>query len=352
MEGLVFLKKMVESTGVSGHEGPISKVIKEYFEPLCDEVKQDKLGNLVAYKKGNRRAPNPFKIMIAAHMDEIGLMVKEIDDRGFIRFTSIGGVDQRTILAQEVIIHGKQDVYGVIGAKPPHLSGQDDRSKAVKMEDMVIDVGLNKDQVEEIIQIGDVITLKREYIDLSSNIGAAKAMDDRAGVAVMYECLKELERLSFSSEIYFVSTVQEEVGTRGAIVSTYSIEPDIGIAVDVGFGHTPELSKEDSLDMGKGPGIALGGNIHPALYKKFVEVAREYSIDYQTEVAPGPTGTDAWAMQVSQGGVATAVISIPLRYMHTSVETLDYNDVKKSGRLLAYFIAELDKVEREGFLCY
>ncbi len=226
--------------------------------------------------------------MLAAHMDEIGLMVKHIEENGFIRFTSIGGIDPRTILGQEVIVHGKENLFGVIGSKPPHLQEKDEIDRAIKIEDMTIDVGFTKEQLMNLISIGDTISIRRDFKTLQGNRITARALDDKAGVAAMYECIKELSRLQHEPDVYFVSTVQEEVGVRGgAFTSAYGINPPhIGIAIDVGFGATPELSKTDTLEMGKGPGITIGGNIHPGLRKKLVDVAKDYNIPFQYEIAP------------------------------------------------------------------
>lgn len=345
-----FIREMVETPGLSGYESGVSKVIEKYFKSYSDDIRRDKLGNLVAYKKG--RAGETKKIMLAAHMDEIGLMVKKIDEKGFIQFTTIGGVDQRTLLTQDVIIHGERDLFGIIGNKPPHILDEEEKKKAVKIEDMLIDVGLPKEEVEKLISVGNPISIRRKMISLQNDVISAKALDDRAGVAVMYECLKELDKMNHDCDVYAVSTVQEEVGLRGAKTSTYEIFPDIGIAIDVGFGFTPELSKDDTSELGKGPAIAFGANIHPKVYEGLTKVAKEYNLPYQEEVYPARTGTDAWTMQITQSGVATGLLSIPLRYMHTSVETVDINDIKYAGKLLANFIVSLNHEDLEGMLCY
>jgi len=344
------LKELVEAHGVTGFEHEAAKVVEKYFLPYSDEIKIDKMGSLYAIKKG--KADNPKKIMLAAHMDEIGLMVKKIDDKGFIQFTNVGGVDQRTLLTQEVIIHGKKDLFGVIGSKPPHILEASEREKSVKMEDMLIDVGLPKEEVEKYVSIGDSITIRRKLLNLQNDMVAGKALDDRAGVAVMYECLKELSHMKHDCDVYAVATVQEEVGYRGAIPATFEISPDIGIAIDVGFGSTPELPKDETADLGKGPCIGFGANIHPKVYERLVKVAKEYNIPYQQDIYPGATGTDAWGMQVTRGGVSTGLISIPLRYMHTSVETVQISDIKNAGKLLAYFIVSLNGEDLEEMLCY
>lgn len=351
MESKEFLKNLCTKTGISGYEQDLHSIIINAFKKLTEEIKVDNFGNVIAIKRGENNKNN-IKIMLAGHMDEIGLIVKEIDKHGFIRFATVGGIDQRTLLAQEVIVHGKKDVFGVIGVKPPHLQKSSESNKAVKIEDMVIDVGLSKKDVEKIIQVGNIISIKRDMIDLQNDMVSCKAIDDRAGIVAMFECAKELKKMRHTADVYFVSTVQEEVGTRGAVVSTYSINPDIGIAIDVGFGATPELPKEDVLEMLKGPGITIGGNIHPTLRRKLIQIAEDYNIPFQNEVEPGPTGTDARSIQITRSGIPTLCISIPLRYMHTSVETIAMQDIKTTGKLLAMFISCISDESLEGLLCY
>lgn len=345
-----FIEEMVETPGLSGFETKVSKVIEDYFKPYSDDIVRDKLGNLIILKKGimgDRK-----KIFLAAHMDEIGLMVKKIDENGFIKFTTIGGVDQRTLLTQEVIVHGKEDLFGIIGNKPPHILSEEERKKSVKIEDMLIDVGLLKDEVEKLISVGDPISFRKKMISLQGDCISAKSLDDKAGVAVMYECLKELNKMNHECDVYAVATVQEEVGLRGATAAAYNIFPDIGIAIDVGFAYTPDLKKDETSELGKGPSIAFGANIHPKVHKGLVDIAKEYNLPYQDDVYPGATGTDAWAIQITQSGVATGLISIPLRYMHTSVEVIDINDIKYAGKLLANYIVSLNLIDLEGLLCY
>lgn len=351
MQANELMRLLCEKPGVSGHEIAISNLIVDAFTNLSDEVERDNLGNVIALKKGENNLNN-IKIMLSAHMDEIGLMVTDIDDRGFISFTTIGGIDPRTLLAQEVVVHGKEDLFGVIGAKPPHLQDESEREKAVRIEDLTIDVGYSKEQLKDLVEIGNVVTISRNLLELRENWLSGKALDDRAGIVTMYECANELKYLKHEADIYFVSTVQEEVGVRGATTSTYKINPDIGIAIDVGFGATPDIPKEYTLDMGKGPGITIGGNIHPRLREKLIEVAKENYIPYQLEIDPGPTGTDARAMQITRCGIPTLLISLPLRYMHTSIETINMNDIKMSAKLIARFISYITHDNLEGLLCY
>ncbi|HZK84174.1 MAG TPA: M42 family metallopeptidase [Desulfosporosinus sp.] len=343
-----FLSLLSISSGVSGYEGSIASLVMERFGALTDEVRCDTFGNVYALKKGHSKRS---KIMLAAHIDEIGLMVTKISPRGFLSFTSIGGVDQRTLLSQEVLVHGRETIPGIIGALPPHLLQNGDSGQAVKMADMTIDVGLSLSKIKEVIQVGDTITLKRETYPLLNNVIAGKSLDDRAGVVVMMVCLEELSHLQHTHDVIAVATTQEEVGVRGALTSAYTLNPDLAVAIDVTHASTPDTKGEVTIELGKGPAVALGPNIHPAIYRHFSETAHEHRLPFQIEPIPGESGTDAWAIQVTQAGIPTGLISIPLRYMHTSVETIDLQDVLNSGKLLAHFIASLPD-DLEEFICY
>jgi len=350
METKDLLEMLSNGNGVSGFEFNLRNEIINAFEQYTDSVQADKLGNIIAHKKGSGNGA--VKILMAAHMDEIGFMVKDIDKKGFIHFTNIGGIDPRTILAQEVIIHGKEEVLGVIGSKPPHLQDSSEQEKSIKMEDMIIDTGYEKEDLGKLVSIGDSITVSRRMVNLMNGRVSGKAMDDRAGVAALYETMMELKGINHYADVYFVATIQEEITMAGALTASYGINPDIGIAVDVGFGRTPELNNSNSIEMGKGPGITLGGNIHPGLRKRLVKVASDYNVPIQTDVRPGPTGTDARAMQITREGIPALVLSIPLRYMHTSVEVLDLKDVSYTAKLLAFFSASIKEDEMEGLLCF
>lgn len=351
MDTKELLEILSNSSSISGYEHGLHDIIISTFEKYSDNITIDSLGNIIILKKGIKAKNNP-KIMIAGHIDEIGLMVKYIEENGFIRFTNVGGIDPRTILGQEVLVHGKKDLFGVIGSKPPHLQESSEVNKTIKMEDMIIDLGYSKEQLKDIVSIGDVISIKRDFQKLEGKRVTGKSLDNKAGIASIYECIKELSKTNHESDIYFVLTVQEEVGMIGAFTSAYKINPDMGIAIDVGFGSTPELPKADTLDLGKGPGITLGGNIHPGLRKQTVKVAKEYNIPFQVEVTPGATGTDARAMQITREGIPSLCLSIPLRYMHTSVEVIDMVDVKNTGKLLAFLISSISNDNLEGLLCY
>lgn len=348
MEFSMFLEALSNENGVSGYEYNLKDLITREFERYTDKTRIDNLGNIISFKKGNGNK----KIMLAAHMDEIGLMINYIEDNGLLRFTSVGGFDPRTIIGQEVIVHGKEKLFGVIGSKPPHLQDPSEKDKSIKLEDMVIDIGYSYEKVSNLVNIGDIVTINRNMEYLKNNKVTGKALDNRVGVTVLLECAKELQRLNHDADVYFVSTVQEEISMSGVTVASYDIDPDFGIAVDVGFGHTPELDKSSSINLGEGPGITLGGNIHPGLRKNLLQVAKQYNIPFQNVVTPGATGTDASAMQVNRAGIPALVLSLPLRYMHTSVELIQLDDIRYTAQLLSFFISSISNESLEGLLCY
>ncbi|MDO9574600.1 MAG: M42 family metallopeptidase [Candidatus Contubernalis sp.] len=334
-----FLQKISTTPGVSGYEDGVAEIVAAEFKKYCHQVSRDALGNVIALKRGTDNGSDRMKIMLVAHMDEIGLMVSKIEKGGFLRISPVGGIDPRSLLNQEVLVHGKKDYPGVIGAKSPHILEPEEMNKGVKMDKLYIDLGLPEEKVKEVVSVGDIITIRRDFIGLGEQMVAGKAMDDRAGVAVVLQCLQELQGLKHSADVFAVATVQEEVGVRGAIVSSYGVAPDVGIAIDVCHGDMPGVPDYKTSVLGKGTVITTGPNIHPVIYKRLKETAEEYRIPYQADTAPGPTGTDAWALQISREGIATGLVSIPLRYMHTSVELLCLEDIKHSARLLARFIA-------------
>ncbi len=350
MNNSKILQQLSEGSGVSGAEKELSTRVQELFNHYTEEVKIDALGNVIGYRPGEGRTE--MKVMLAAHMDEIGLMVTEIED-GFLRFTTVGGIDQRTLVGQEVIIQGQQNTYqGIIGAKPPHIQEKKEQDKAYKLENMYIDVGLPPEEVEEKIQVGDIIIVQQQFKQLEKSRVTGKALDDRAGILLILNTLEELTKLKHEADIYSVATVQEEVGVRGAITSTYDILPDLGIAIDVCHATMPGVSKEEAVELGEGPAIGLGPHIHPQLFNKFRTIGEELNLSYQVDTSTTPRGTDAYAIQVTRSGIPTALISIPLRYMHTAVETADLNDIKQASRLLARTIAELNREFVEGLECF
>jgi tetrahedral aminopeptidase len=343
MDTVALLRKLSQASGISGYEDEVRAVVRQAFEPYADEFKVDTLGNLIAIKRGNHPADLPRRsIMLAAHMDEIGLIVRDIK-QGMLRVTDVGGIDHRTLLGQEVMVHAKRDLPGVIGSRPPHVLSAADYEKPIPWDMLFIDTGLPEETVKQLVHIGDLVTLRREFLELAEGYVSGKTFDDRAGVASLAVCLEMLATMNHSWDVYAVSTIQEETGLKGATVSAYGINPDIGIAVDVGFGAQQGVSESESIKMNEGPALAIGPNIHPKMQTRMAAIAAKFEIPMQKEIVPGASGTDAWAMQVARCGIPSALFSIPQRYMHTSVETCNIKDVERTGRLMALFISELNE---------
>lgn len=354
MDGKELLRRLTSGVGVSGYEDTVADVAADGFRDLVDDVRFDKLGNLIMLRRGRHpgaRGKAP-KVMLAAHMDEIGLVVTKVEEGGFLRFTQIGGIDQRVLPGQEVVVHGRRDLHGVIGAKPPHIQTPEEREKTVKMEDLFVDTGLPYIEVRQAVAVGNMITIARDMVELRNDRLAGKAFDDRAGVVAMMECLRFLQSLNHVADVYAVATVQEEVGVRGAATSTYGIVPDIAIAIDVGHGEMPGVSETRTIKVGGGPGIGIGPHVHPKILERLRDVAERWHLDFSLEPSTVPHGTDAYSIQITQSGIATALLSLPLRYMHTPVEVLEYGDVEKTGQLLALFIASVDTEFVEGLRCF
>jgi len=345
VETISLLKQLTEAVGIAGREAPVRALITQLWQPLVDEMREDKLGSLIALKKGtDTSAP---KLMLAAHMDEIGLVVTGIEE-GFIRIARVGGTDRRVLPGLEVTVHGREELPGIVASRPPHVLSEEERKSPVPWDELFVDVGLPAAQVEALVSIGDLISVRRETVELKNRRVAGKAMDDRAGVAAITLALEHLSHMRHGWDVFAVATAQEETGLKGAITAAYGIAPDLAIALDVTFGKHPGVSEPGVWPLGEGPTIGIGPNFHPRLAARLREVAEAHEIPYKLDPLPGASGTDAWAIQVSREGVPTALIGIPLRYMHQPVEMLAAQDVERAGRLLAFFIAglETDFLER------
>ena len=340
------LRRLVETHAPSGYEAPVADLLRDDWAELVDEFDSDRLGSLIGIKRATRPAAQQRKIMLAAHMDEIALMVREIED-GFIYVHRVSGIDPRVMLAQTVLVHGARVLPGVVATMPPHMLTVADRKQYEPIDALVVDVGLRAEEVEQLVRVGDLVTMDAPMIDLKGRQVASKAMDDRACIAAITTCLQMLRTMHHGWDVYAAATVQEEVGLRGATTAANHIEPDCAIALDVGFAEQPGLMLGTGK-LGGGPQLGIGANFHPRMVRRLKEVAAYYDISWQADIMPARTGTDAWAIQVSQAGVPTALLSIPLRNMHSPVETLDLKDIERTGRLLAHFICELD----ESFVDY
>lgn len=251
----------------------------------------------------------------------------------------------RTLPGQEVIVHGARPLPGIVASRPPHITPQEEREKVVGLDELFIDVGIPEERLSELVHVGDVVTMRRDFLELADGRVSGKALDDRAGVVAVVGCMEALSSMDHAWDVYAVATSQEEVGLRGAMVSAYGIVPDVAIAVDVGFAAQPGVEEAESVAMDAGPAIARGPNVHPLMHERLVTTAKTHEVPYQTEIIAGRSGTDAWAIQVAREGIPCGLLSVPLRYMHTSVETVCIKDINRTARLMALFIAGL----HEGF---
>ncbi len=338
------LQELVEAHGIASREERIRDIVRRELGPLCD-IRVDTMGNMICHKppKAKTKGDAP-KLMIAAHMDEIGFVVKHIDSNGFLRLNPVGGWDARQMASQRVFVHAeKGDIPGVLmqSTKPKHLLKPEDMANAPVVEDFFVDIGMTKKQAEKAVRIGDWVTMNRTMQKMG-NLYTCKAMDDRIAVYVMIEALKATK--SHHADVYAVATVQEEVGLRGATTSGWSIQPDICVAIDVTLANDiPGISEPDHVtQLGKGAAIKVMDSsliCHPAMVEHFRSLAVRHKIPYQMEVLPAG-GTDAGGVQRLHGGIPSFTLSVPCRYIHTVNETVHQKDVEAAVRLLARYIAD------------
>ena len=338
---LPFLKSLLSVPGLSGYESHVASLIENEWHPLVDELSLSRLGSVHGLKRGTGADPRP-SIMLAAHMDAIGLMVSQIEDC-FLRITSVGDVDPRILPGQAVIVHtAKEDLPGMIVMPPPRLLPPEEGTGVVDISHLFVDVGLLPSKVASLIRIGDLVSFGAEAVEMSGEIVSGHSLDNRASVAAVTLCIQELQSKSHNWDVWTAATVQEEIDYVGAYTSAFQLRPDLAIAIDVTFAKGPGASGWDTFDLGKGPTFGHGPNIHPYLFKQFKELAERLEIPYETEPMPTSSGTDGMAMQITAEGIPTFVLSIPIRYMHTPVEMVMLKDIQRAGRLLAEFIASLD----------
>lgn len=342
------LEYLSELVAVPGYEKEAAEKCAVLFTDLCDQVRVDKFFNVICLKKGCNKSAR--KLMITAHIDEIGFLVNSIDDKGFAGLSNIGGIDSKILLAQEVIIHGRQDIIGIIGATPPHLLKAGDSGKAVKLRDLRIDTGLSGEELKKYVSIGDTVSLRPKFNKFNEQKVSGKALDNRASIACMLEILSLLNDVNHENDLIFVASAQEETHLTGIMTASYALRPDAAIVIDTCHGDIPDLPKDVSSTPGKGPEISIGPNLQPKLVEKLFELGKEKGIPSQKMVEAGDTGTEAWATQVSANGIPTALLSIPVRYMHTAIETVNIEDIKFTARLVAEF-ARLSSERLGELLC-
>ncbi len=327
------LRELCAANGVSGAENEAAavaeKLLSAYMPP-----ERDTLGSVTG-----TMVDGDVHILLDAHLDQIGLIVTSIDETGFLKVTKCGGADIRVLAASEVTVHGKEKIFGIITSTPPHLSG-DDSGKAKGFDDISVDIGLTKEEAEKIVSPGDRITFNGKLSRLEGNRIVSPSVDDRAGVAAILRCLEILKNKNHGCKISVMFSVQEETGGSGAAAGSFAADADEAIAVDVSFASQPGVSAEKYAVLGGGAMIGYSPMLDYSMSKKLSEIAKNKNIAYQTEVMGGRTGTNCDQIQVSGSGVKTALISIPLRNMHTPVEVCDLEDIENTAKLMAEYIIE------------
>ncbi len=339
------LEKLSNACGIAGREEEVRSLMNKLLKPHVDEVKEDKLGNVIGIKRGKKNAP---KVMLAAHMDEIGLLVKTISKEGFIQFAKIGGIDDRILLAQNVIVYTeKGPLHGIIGSKPPHIQKEEERKRVLTYDELFIDVGAeNQEEAKKMgVGIGDPIGFDVKFSKIGKDVVIGKAFDDRVGCVAMIEAMKHLKNTECT--IYAVGTVQEEVGLRGATTAAFGIYPDIGIALDVTVaGDMPGVKEAEApIKMRKGPSLTVadfGLITHPKVLRLLVDAAEENKIPYQLETGL-PGSTDAARISLTREGVPCGVISIPTRYIHSPSSLLSLKDVENTVKMTVAAIQKIPK---------
>jgi len=336
------LERLISTPSPSGFEGRVQSMVRDELSRVCDQVSTDLHGNVI----GVVNPEAPLRVMLAGHCDEIGLMVRYIDENGYLFFGAIGGVDAGVLPGAHVMVHARDgEIPGVIGRKPIHLMEEKERGKQLKLHELWIDVGAkDRKEAEKVVSPGDPITVVASYRPLMGSLVAGRGFDDRIGVFVVLETMKGLREKGCEVAVYGVSTVQEELGLRGARTSAFGVDPHAGIAIDVGFAtDCPDVDKKrvGDVSLGKGPILHRGPNINPVLGKHLEQVALDKEIPFQLTGEPRATGTDANAIQVNRSGVAAALLSIPNRYMHTPAEVISLDDVQGAVDLLVEALVSL-----------
>lgn len=334
------LAELSEMHGVSGFEDSVAKRLAELIAPYADSVHISPLGSVIAHKKSGKKGAK--RLMLDAHMDEIGLIVTKIDEKGFLKLTNIGGIDERILPASEVIVHGKRDVRGIIGIKPPHLQSDGESGKILKIDELAVDVGMSRAEAEEVIGAGAWVSFDKEAATLLNNQMTGKSLDDRAGVCAVMSAARCLADKELDIDVYYVISTREETNLSGAGCAAYELEPDCALVIDVTHAKTPD-NQSCMFDVGEGVSYSLGPNVCTPLAQRIKEIADGLEIDARAEVDGGSTGTNAWSVQISGKGVATAVVSLPLKYMHTPAETVSLDDIAAVGSIAYEFVMSMSK---------
>lgn len=344
MDVTAFLRELCALPGHPGMEGAVAERVAQEFGKYSTQVSIDTLGNVTAVM-GSEDGPT---VLLCAHMDEVGLIATGFDEKGGIRIGAMGGVDPRILPGSEVRVYGRETLFGIIGAKPPHLSAG--TQKAPEMDKLVVDVGLPAEQVKKLVQVGDPISFAAPVTELANGRIAGKTFDDRACVASLAAAMEQLSKVALDCRVVFAATVAEEVGSRGAKTAAYTADPDLAIALDVTHGPMPGADSSDVFALDSVV-LSRGPVIHPALYTRLSDTAKKLGIKTETEVSARLTYTDGDELQIARSGIPTGLISVPLSYMHTPVETISVRTVEEAGRLLAGFLQGVN-AGWEEWLCY
>ncbi|MFM7218422.1 MAG: M42 family metallopeptidase [Bacteroidota bacterium] len=335
------LKEICEIPGAPGFESRVRELVLREIRPMCEDIRIDNMGNVTAVRKGKTSK----KVMVAAHMDEIGFIVTHIDDNGFLRFHTLGGFDPKTLTAQRVIVHGRQDLIGVMGSKPIHIMTPEERNKVPQVTDYFIDLGLPKEEVAKLVRVGDPVTRQRELIEMGNCVNC-KSIDNRVSVFILIETLRKLKQHPY--DVYAVFTVQEEVGLRGANVAAHHIEPDFGFGLDTTIAYDVPGSQphEQVTRLGKGAAIKImdSSTICDVRMVDFMKkTADKHGIRWQPEILQAG-GTDTAGIQrMGKTGSIAGAVSIPTRHIHQVIEMADKEDIQASIDLLTTCIEDLDQ---------
>lgn len=344
------IRRLSETPAPSGYELRMAEMVTRVWDPYVDQIRGDRVGNIVAVKEGAGKQPR-HRILLAAHMDEIGLIIKNIEKYpnepggyGFLRFTNVGGVDVRQLYDQAVIIHGSsgQDIPAIVGSLPARMLPDEIQNKSFGYDELVIDPGLTYEVLVEQVSVGDFVSFRQTVRKLLNRRVSGKALDNRAAIAATTLCLELLSDRRHEWDVLAVATAQEETRLLGAFTSAFSLQPDLAVVIDVTFGKGPGVKDDDAFELNEGPVLGFGSNVHPSVYRKLSDTAADIEMKVHIDPHQALSGTDAEGIQIAREGVPTGLIEIPLRYMHTNVECLALADLERTGRLLAEFVCRLD----------
>lgn len=336
------LGQLCSQTAPSGFERTAAQVAREMMMPLVDEVNVDRMGNVIGVRRCGK--PGAKKLLLDAHLDEIGLIVTGIED-GFLRFSTIGGVDPRMLPNRELTVLTQPPILGVVACLPPHVLKDGDEKKSIPIPELFVDIGMSQEEAKKRVAIGTPMVFRGGCFSLGEKEMCGKSMDDRACFISLLRAAELLKKETLDVDLYLMGSTQEEISGSGARCGTFAINPDFCVAVDVTHGCTPDVPhpSDRSCEIGGGPAIGVGPNMTRWMTERMVSKAKEQDLPYQLEVMPGHTGTNGWFMQICREGIATSVVSLPLKYMHSPIEVLDLRDLEQLAQLLAAFAKDLGK---------